>query len=510
MEFFQKGEFFPPVEHQDRLQRYRDNKMLFQGKHKELISKYNLNRRSNLYISVNLAGIIAKKSADFLIGDGVSVSAGKEDNSPEQVAFERIEADNDLDITLYESALSNAVKGDSFFRLRYGQEFGGQYSSAIDPYRVRIETLAPEYVFPETPDHSNKIINAFHVAIPVKVDQSKSNNELGGWELQVESHYPGYIDYRRFALAVIRAEYDGTPYEWKISGQLGETERVNTGVPFPLIVHVPNYATEDHWEGQDDLTELRPLFDELNNRLSQIASIMDKHSDPALAVPPGTLVEDEYGRPIFRVADSKVYEVDKQEVMPQYITWNGQLTEAYTEIDKLMSMILIIAEIPEVALGAGDSGTSGSSGLAIKWRMNSLLSKIKRKRKYYEKGLKRVFTIAQQLEHSLGYADYEITAPKFEFTDGLPQDEMEQTTIALQQTGGAVLKSRKTAIMQLFKMTEEQAGAEIARIEEEQEALAEREQTASPNIFNDLGFTQDAEEPVEYELEPAPDPVAIE
>lgn len=70
-----------------------------------------------------------------------------------------------------------------------------------------------------------------------------------------------------------------------------------------------------------------------------------------------------------------------------------------------------------------------------------------------------------------------------------------------------MLKSQKTAIMQLFKLTEEQADAEIARIEDEQDAQAEREQTASPNIFNDLGFTQ---EPEEIQDEPEPEPVATE
>ena len=81
MGYFEKGEFFPPVEHQGRIKRYKENKLLFEGKHWDLFRKYNLNKAGKLYISVNLAGVIVKKSADFLIGDGVTVSAGKEDNS---------------------------------------------------------------------------------------------------------------------------------------------------------------------------------------------------------------------------------------------------------------------------------------------------------------------------------------------------------------------------------------------------------------------------------------------
>lgn len=502
MNMFRKGDFFPPVEHQDRINRYKENRLLFEGKHWELFRKYNMAKSGKNYLSVNLAGVIAKKSADFLIGDGVTVSAGKEDNSPEQMAFDRFMETNDLDILFYESALANAYRGDSFFKVRWGQEMDGLYPSEFDMQRVVIETVNAKYVFPETAPHNRNVITTYHVAVPIRVDEAESVSKPRNFILQVESHYAGRIEYHNHELTVIKTEADGTPIEFKIGEQLGETEVVQTGVPVPLVVHVPNFSTDDSWEGLDDLTELKPLFDELNNRLSQVASIMDKHSNPALALPMGLLVEDEQGRPMFNVADSKVFELDQKDMLPQYITWNGQLQEAYSEIDRIISLILTTAEIPEVALGMGDSGTSGNSGLAIKWRMNSLLAKIKRKRKYYEKGLKRVFMIAQYLEDIIGVANYELTMPKLVFTDGLPKDEMEQTNIHIQQTGGAVLMSQKTAIMKLHGLTEEQAEAEIDRIKEEQDAEAERTALASPSLFNEeeedtgLTFEEETEEAV--------------
>lgn len=499
MVFFNKGENFPPVDHLDRVNRYRENKKLFSGNHYEVFKKYNLNRSHRMYVSVNLAGIIAKKSADFLIGNGVQVTAGKQDNSKEQKAFDRFRYDNDLDILFYESALANAYRGDSFFKVRYGQEYAGLYPPEVDEYKVRIETVNAEYVFPEVSEHNSSLITAYHVAIPVVIDHYADGKKKNKYKLQVESHYAGRIVYSNYYLTVYKVAPDGTPLEYKIGSMIDEPEEVLTGVPLPLIVHVPNYAVDEGWEGIDDLTELKPLLDELNNRLSQIADIMDKHSNPALAIPPNIMVEDEQGRVTFRVADSKVFEVDKQDIMPQYITWNGQLNEAYQEIDRLTQMILTTAELPEVALGLGDSGTSGSSGLAIKWRMNSLLSKINRKRKYYEKGLKQVFMIAQYLEQGVGIADYEISVPKFIFSDGLPKDEMEQTNIALQKTGGAVLQSRKTALMKLEGLTEEQADAEISRIEEEQQLLRDNETVAKPTIFNDWYAEVDTEDPVDDE-----------
>jgi Phage portal protein, SPP1 Gp6-like len=480
---FQKGDFYPPVEHQDRIKRYKENKLLFEGKHWELFRKYNLSKKSNLYVSVNLAGIIAKKSADFLIGDGVQVSAGKEDNSKEQIALDRLKEQNDLDILFYESALANAYRGDSFFKVRYGQEYAGLYPVEFDEPRVIIETVNAEYVFPETAKHNRNLIVAYHIAIPNRLDESEDIKKPSNWVLNVESHYAGKIEYRQFELTCTVTEADGTPVEWKIGNQIGEVQVVQTHVPVPLVVHVPNFAVDDSWQGLDDLTELKPLFDELNNRLSQIASIMDKHSNPALALPMGLLVEDENGRPMFNVADSKVFELDEKDRVPQYITWNGQLLEAYQEIDRLIELILITAEIPAVALGKGDSGTSGSSGLSIRFRLNSLISKIKRKRKYYEKALKRVFLIAQYLEHVVGIADYELTTPKLVFTDGLDRDEMEMANLMAVRTGGAITMSQKRAIMLLDGLTEAQAEAEIKRIEMEQ--AGQDKPLATPSIFNE-------------------------
>lgn len=478
MVYFDKGNFYPPVEHEERLQRYEENKLLFEGKHKELVDRYQINPRGKLYVSVNLAGLISKKSADFLIGDGISVSAGKRGNTKEQEALERIYEDNSLDVRLYESALGNSYRGDSFFKVRYGYEIEDAYGELqIGERKARIEQIPAKYVFPETSEYNHKTHVGYHIAIPIKAKKARDGKRMGDWELEIESHYPGEIIRSVRQLKVINTDYDGTPTTWKIGDYVSEPESEETGIPMPLIIHIPNYTTDDNDMGLDDLSELRPLFDELNNRFSQVANILDKHSDPAMAIPSDIMEVDEFGRPIFKVAESKVFEIThKDDIIPQYITWNGQLQEAYNEIDRITNEILTVAEIPEVALGKSESGTSGSSGYAVKMRMNSLLSKVKRKRLYYEDGVKKLLVLAQMLEHEAGAdVDYEITVPKLVFTDGLPKDEAEETAIQLQKTGGAKLKSQKSAIMELEGLTEEQAEAEIAQIHKEEEEARERE-----------------------------------
>ncbi|MBC9785513.1 phage portal protein [Heliobacterium chlorum] len=486
MSLFSIGSYYPAPAHRDRIRRYRENKKLFLGRHFDVFQRIQnkLSRRQNelLYISTNLPGVICKKSADFLFGEQPTFSAGKNDNSNEQQAMERLVEGNDLHIMNYESALSNAYRGDSFYKIRYGQEFGGMVGKESDPFRVIIEAQNPVYVFPETaPGDANRII-AYHIAYPVLVKRGDSED----WLLNAESHYPGRIVYAKFKLDPIVVTVDNEINEWRIEAEfLSERKEVQTGVPFPLVVHVPNYATDDCWEGIDDLSENKPLLDEINHRLSQIASILDKHADPAMAVPAGTLGEDEQGNPIFRVGVDKVFEVmGKDEVVPQYITWDGQLQAAFLELDKLVKLLLINAEIPEIALGSGDAGTSGASGLAIKWRLNSILAKVNRKRQYYNKALKRVLLIAQLLEIACkGPQDYEVTVPKVKFKDGLPDDETEMANIMSIRTGGKATISQKSALMWLDDLTEEQAEVELKRMQDE-EAIAD------PSIFQQPGDSE--------------------
>ncbi|MCS0827395.1 phage portal protein [Cytobacillus firmus] len=479
---FEVGEVYPPVSHQDRIQRYRDNKQMFRGDQLEVLKKHfpelHEQYRNTLFVAVNLPAVIAKKSADFLFGESAVYSAGKEDNSPEQKQIDALVEKNDLNILNYESALSNAYRGDAFYKIRYGQNYGGILPKEVDEYRVIIENQNPEYVFPETVQGDANKVLAYHIAYPIQVDDVNDD-----WILKVESHYAGAIRFREFVISPLIINIHGEIESFKIEAEVHEAAKVvKTGANHPLIVHVPNFATDDSWEGIDDIREHYSLLLEISSRVSMIKDILDKHSNPAMIVPVGTLDEDENGQPQFRVGLDKVFEVmDKTEVEPKYLVWNGQLESAFKSLEKNIELLLAMAEIPMVALGAGDSGTSGSSGLSIKFRMSSMISKVNRKRQYYEKALKRVFNIARQLEaHVTGVKDVEPLAVKIHFGDGLPNDEMEQATIYSTRLAGMATISQKTALMKLDGLTEEQADAELKRMkEEQQEAMS-----AEASIFN--------------------------
>ena len=482
IDLFKDGAYFPNKHHIKRIQKYKTNELLFKGKHYDAFEGHNALTKSQknlLQVSVNLPSLICKKSADFLFGEQVKVLSGKGDDTLEQKAFDRIVQNNNLNILTYESALSNAYYGDAFIKVRFGQEFGGMLPKDLDAPRIFIENVNPCMVYPQTFEYDKSKIMAYHIAMPIEVVE-----DSGDYILNVESHFPNLILYTKYKITPAFYDRLGNIERFKIECEI-ENERhyVKTGVPMPLVVHIPNTGLVGEWAGVDDLTEHYAIFDEINNRLAQISDILDKHSDPAMAVPTGILDADEDGNTHFAVSHNKVFELlGKDDILPQYITWDGQLQNAFTELDKLIDLLLTTAEIPSVALGRDGSGTSGSSGLAIKWRMNTLLSKINRKRQYYDKGLKQVMMLAQLLETNLGVDAYRVTLPVLQFQDGLPQDDMELANMMAVRTGGAKTLSQKSAIIYLNDYTEEQAEKEIERIKEEEEQQMAQVDTDYNNI----------------------------
>src|SRR5690606_31535510 len=104
----------------------------------------------------------------------------------------------------YETAISNAFRGDAFYKIRWGQRWGGALSKDLDPFRIFIEAQNPEYVFPEvSPVDANQII-AYHIAFPQLVDTGDGER----WVLNIESHYPGRIVYRRMTMSEINTNFD--------------------------------------------------------------------------------------------------------------------------------------------------------------------------------------------------------------------------------------------------------------------------------------------------------------
>src|SRR5699024_9707512 len=127
------------------------------------------------------------------------------------------------------------------------------------------------------------------------------------------------------------------------------------------------------------------------------------------------------------------------------------------------------------------------------------LAKVNRKKQYFDKALKQIYLVAEYLETVADpEATYTPVVPVLKFSDGLPRDEMNDAQMVAVRTGSKPTMSQKTAIMLLDGKTEEQADAEIERMESENETP----DVGDPEMFNSItGLSTPEEDGQEEEVD---------
>lgn len=461
---FEENQLFPPLQDVNRLNTYRENEVMFQSDYEEMARKFY--GKTDVRISINLAKLIVEKSADFLVGSGIQVRSNQAQQTKTQGALERIKNDNNMDTLAYELAAELALKGDAFVKVWFGRDYDNDYSEK----KVHIELLETESVYPVTSIRDKrKIVAYYHTTIMSHGDQHY---------LVVDYHEPRRITSRAFELHARKKDFlttdrfYGKIESWNIGKQIGKESVVETKVDRPLIVHFKNPMPQGGtWRGIDDIATVKDIIAEINNRFSQISRILDAHADPMLALPTGLIEEDEFGvQKVVNPLEIKTVEVDKDDPLPQYITNNSPaVREALEEIEVLWDKALILAEIPALLLGAGNQGTSGSSGAAIDSRTNATYNKSERKRKFFNSAMQEVYLIAQELENVVNYDTYEIVRPQLKFDDGIRQTrESKLSTIERELNMG--ITSGTDAIMHYHDISEEQAIIKWREIQAEKRA----------------------------------------
>lgn len=430
---------------------------LFEGNHfgafsiqaKEVTESYARLR----YVVCNFAGLISKVAADFLFGEPPTIT---DENSENQKFIEALRFENSLDILNYESAISNSYFGDSLFKLR------------VEESKLLLEDTPAVMYFPELDSRNNR-------AEPKKINLVWLKTYKGDGYLFVETHdrVAGEI---RLRVGKINKKSKGSSggesviefgvENWNKTSGDNLLEVTKTGIDRFLIKHVPNPKARGHF-GLSDYIDIAPLLFSLNNRMTKIDNVLDKHSDPILAVPPGVL--DEKGN--VRKEAFTMFEFDPDTgAKPEYIVWNANLDVAFKQIDKLVEFMYMFSETSPEVMGMGKGGQA-ESGRALKMKLLRTIAKRNRKKLYYDKGVKDVIYTAELLakEHKLevmGVKPGTPALPDIKWEDGVVNDEFERTQIATMKIE-ADIKSRKDAIMELEGVDEEEAKARIEEIDSE-------------------------------------------
>lgn len=453
-----KAIVFPYKNAQARINAYSKYDKLFDGKHFEAFSieinslQYTQNYAKLKYVAVNFAGLISKVSADMLAGEPIKLSGSTKEMSDwlNALAFE-----NGLHTQLYESALKNSARGDAIFKVRSGPKNPDDTVST-----VFIEDITPAIYFP--------MINSGNWRAEPKYKELAFLVTINKDEyIRIERHYPGKIEnelweyrdkslYRKAPLSLYNPE-------------LKDVEE--TGIDRSLIIHVPNWRAGDYF-GVSDYHDIEALMYAVNNRMTKNENILDKHSDPILALPEGVL--DEQGNirkdklQLFTIPDN---EMGSKPAKPEYITWDASLDNSFKQIDKLIEFLYMTSETSPAVFGMDKQGAA-ESGRALKLRLMRTIAKINRKKLYYDQGLKEALYTAQLLAKAHGYEvmgkklPSEPEVPSITWADGLPIDDQEQ----IENVGKRLdqgTESKTDAIMTLDGLERDDAEKKAKRITEE-------------------------------------------
>ena len=451
---------FPKDIDQNRIDQYVHYDSLYLGEHfeafkikgeKDFSKQYNKLR----YVVANFAGLMSRVMADMLFGEKATFEF-KDNNN--QKYIDSVIADNQLFTQLYESALANSRRGDSIFKLRTGQ----LQNNPSAPEQVIIEEVTPAIYFPVLDINGNR----YKPKEDVLAWTFKSN---GIDYLHREIHRPGYIFHEIYTYSIS---------ERKIIAQVkveefGFQEIEETGVDRSLIFHIPNVRDGTGFWGTSDYKDLEQLFFALNNRVTKIDNILDKHSDPILAVPPGVIGED--GK--VKKEALGMFEVDNETPgfnKPEYIVWNANLESAEKEIEKLVEMLFLFSEISPASFGLDKNGQA-ESGRALKLKLIATIRKRNRKIRYYDQVLKDMFEATIQLARARGISTDGVKPgaperPNIKWSDGVVNDTTEMVDIAVKRID-AGLSSKSDEIARLDDLTPEEAERKAKEIEKENAAV---------------------------------------
>jgi hypothetical protein len=445
------SQIYDKLKDDSRFAEYKTYEDLFNGDHYNAFSikatEFKDQYSRLRYIVCNFTGLVSKVIADMLFGEPVSITDKDNQDFIDSLVFE-----NKLDTLFYEHAITNSYYGDNLFKIR------------VENSRILIEDASPMLYIPELDPHNVRAKpKRIHL---VSFDQRGKDEKY----MIVETHEPPFVK-MRFALITKDGlkEMDAKAYN-AVAGTNYE-DKVDTKIKRFLVIHVPNWKSKGHF-GVSDFKDLKELVFALNNRMSKIDNILDKHSDPILAVPSGVLDED--GK--VQQKAFTMFEMDEKGQKPEYIVWNANLENAITEIDKIVDFLFMFSETSPDALGLG-KGTVAESGRALKMRLLRTIAKRNRKKIYYDQAIKELIYTCELLaksnpSYTISDETVKLNKPQTPTTawqDGIVNDETERVDIAIKKIDAGIM-SKKKAVMDLESIEEDEAEELLKEVGEEDKA----------------------------------------
>ena len=499
-DWLQPGKAFPPPVEAGRIQRYRQNAHLFDGDHfadpefrtrtpfgmvddvpvnlylkcAERISQVigNFEEVVSFPTLLNYQRLMSLKMADLVCGEYPTISGV---TAAENAAIQDVRDMSDFDAKLYSTVIDISRYGDALWRMY--KDYDG---------RMNFTCWDPTQWYPIVAQDGTNAIKAHCLCWIVNKSEDVLNPDFY-LNVQIHSNDPrdiGYYEQREFKMNA-----SGT-----MIGDQVSSKRVPTGLDRCAVFHIRAFAVTNSVYGYDDYMTVDSILAEIMARVGQISAILDKHADPNITGPVSMLeVDPKTGE--YHLRAGKFFAVSPGEEHPEYMTWDGQLTSAFKQLEFLVNQMYILSEMGAAILGGQDGSSQAISGTAMRFKMVNPLAKARRIANSMTLPVRKLFSSLsvsaevdeKMFDHPEDTANPEGTEqitthpvqPKplqlpipyrkisVFWADGLPDDPRENIENCKLASGETKMMPLEKAIMEFFGRSQEEALNWIEKIHAE-------------------------------------------
>ena len=499
-DWLQPGKAFPPPVEAGRIQRYRQNAHLFDGDHfadpefrtrtpfgmvddvpvnlylkcAERISQVigNFEEVVSFPTLLNYQRLMSLKMADLVCGEYPTISGV---TAAENAAIQDVRDMSDFDAKLYSTVIDISRYGDALWRMY--KDYDG---------RMNFTCWDPTQWYPIVAQDGTNAIKAHCLCWIVNKSEDVLNPDFY-LNVQIHSNDPkdiGYYEHREFKMNA-----SGT-----MIGDQVSSKRVPTGLDRCAVFHIIAFAVTNSVYGYDDYMTVDSILAEIMARVGQISAILDKHADPNITGPVSMLeVDPKTGE--YHLRAGKFFAVSPGEEHPEYMTWDGQLTSAFKQLEFLVNQMYILSEMGAAILGGQDGSSQAISGTAMRFKMVNPLAKARRIANSMTLPVRKLFSSLsvsaevdeKMFDHPEDKANPEGTEqittlpvqPKplqlpipyrkisVFWADGLPDDPRENIENCKLASGETKMMPLEKAIMEFFGRSQEEALNWIEKIHAE-------------------------------------------
>ena len=469
-DWLQPGKNFPPEREMPRIMRYGQNAMLFDGDHfadpvfrthdshgcergvsvylkcAERISQVvgNFDDVISFPVLLNYQRLMSLKMADLVCGEYPTISGATPE---ENASLRNIRDTSDFDAKLYSTVIDISRYGDAVWRIY--KDWDGLYNFTC---------WDPTQWYPVVRQDGTNSIEAH--CLCWRENRSKDIDHPD-WYLHAQIHYTSPDRVGSYEERVFKMATNGQTILNQVS-----SSRVPTGLDRCAIMHIRAFSTTNSVYGYDDYMPLDSLLAEIMTRVGQISGILDKHADPNITGPVSMLtVDPKTGE--YHLNSGKFFAVSQGEEQPKYMTWDGQLTSAFKQLEFLINQLYILSEMGAALLGGMDGSGQAISGTAMRFKMVNPLAKARRIANSMTRPVRQLFSsMSLSSDEKIDYGKISVF-----WSDGLPDDPRENVEICKLATGETKMMPLEKAIMEYFGRSNEEALEWIDMIKDEQEKL---------------------------------------